>query len=174
MLFMIPLTETSQTSAVDIPPACCNVCRKPYPTTSFSKDQNVSKVFYFQFTVCTGPTRLPLESKYHFSLTSVELKYLLHLLPIPWSALPPGFKQDPLPDSKPRTSLHLSLPPPNGKSSSSCSLLCVFLNGMVSRFCDVVVRYRDFVRLHGVHQGTFLGPLSISHSACPVPLCLWT
>ncbi|XP_042367871.1 actin-binding LIM protein 2 isoform X13 [Plectropomus leopardus] len=29
----------------------------------------------------------------------------------------PGFKQDPLPDLKPRTSLHLSLPPPNGSES---------------------------------------------------------
>ncbi|XP_044039371.1 actin-binding LIM protein 2 isoform X10 [Siniperca chuatsi] len=29
----------------------------------------------------------------------------------------PGFKQDPLPDSKPRTSLHLSLPPANGSES---------------------------------------------------------
>ncbi|CAJ1086577.1 actin-binding LIM protein 2 isoform X7 [Xyrichtys novacula] len=29
----------------------------------------------------------------------------------------PGFKQDPLPDPKPRTSLHLSLPPPNGSES---------------------------------------------------------
>ncbi|XP_033986764.1 actin-binding LIM protein 2 isoform X7 [Trematomus bernacchii] len=29
----------------------------------------------------------------------------------------PGFKQDPLPDSKARTSLHLSLPPPNGSES---------------------------------------------------------
>ncbi|XP_041840887.1 actin-binding LIM protein 2 isoform X7 [Melanotaenia boesemani] len=28
-----------------------------------------------------------------------------------------GFKQDPLPDPKPRTSLHLSLPPPNGSES---------------------------------------------------------
>ncbi|KAM9836882.1 actin-binding LIM protein 2 [Aulostomus maculatus] len=28
-----------------------------------------------------------------------------------------GFKQDPLPDLKPRTSLHLSLPPPNGSES---------------------------------------------------------
>lgn len=30
---------------------------------------------------------------------------------------PSGFKQDPLPDPKPRTSLHLSLPPPNGKNT---------------------------------------------------------
>uniref|UniRef100_A0A8D2ZUH1 Actin-binding LIM protein 2 n=1 Tax=Scophthalmus maximus TaxID=52904 RepID=A0A8D2ZUH1_SCOMX len=29
----------------------------------------------------------------------------------------PGFKQEPLPDPKPRTSLHLSLPPPNGSES---------------------------------------------------------
>ncbi|XP_035849897.1 actin-binding LIM protein 2 isoform X9 [Sander lucioperca] len=29
----------------------------------------------------------------------------------------PGFKQDPLPDPKPRTSLHLSLPPPDGSES---------------------------------------------------------
>ncbi|XP_038587216.1 actin-binding LIM protein 2 isoform X10 [Micropterus salmoides] len=29
----------------------------------------------------------------------------------------PGFTQDPLPDPKPRTSLHLSLPPPNGSES---------------------------------------------------------
>nr|XP_019955707.1 PREDICTED: actin-binding LIM protein 2 isoform X9 [Paralichthys olivaceus] len=29
----------------------------------------------------------------------------------------PGFKQDPVPDPKPRTALHLSLPPPNGSES---------------------------------------------------------
>ncbi|XP_034471001.1 actin-binding LIM protein 2 isoform X7 [Hippoglossus hippoglossus] len=29
----------------------------------------------------------------------------------------PGFKQDPVPDPKPRTAMHLSLPPPNGSES---------------------------------------------------------
>lgn len=75
---------------------------------------------------------------------------------------PSGFKQDPLPDPKPRTSLHLSLPPPNGKNTGSTfSSLCLpSPSGMVSRFCDVVVRYRGVVEFHGVHQGTFVGPLS--------------
>lgn len=36
--------------------------------------------------------------------------------PTPDFPHPSGFKQDPLPDPKPRTSLHLSLPPPDGKT----------------------------------------------------------
>ncbi|MED6240437.1 hypothetical protein ATANTOWER_021142 [Ataeniobius toweri] len=51
-----------------------------------------------------------------------------------------GFKQDPPPGPKPRTSLHLNLAPPNGKDSSSLSLVCVssLPYGVVGRFCDVV------------------------------------
>lgn len=43
----------------------------------------------------------------------------------PLISLTPGIKQDPLPDPNPRTSLHLSLPPPNGKNTNSLYCLCV-------------------------------------------------
>lgn len=90
-------------------------------------------------------------------LPPVESHPLPVLLPFifnPWFSSPSsGFKQDPPPDPKPRTSLHLSLPPPDGKSARSLSLSCLFplplltsnhhhhLSGMISGFCDVVVRY---------------------------------
>lgn len=71
---------------------------------------------------------------------------LLHLLPHPPDLpRPSGFKQDPLPDPKPRTSLHLSLPPPNGKNNSSLSLFCVtpplveWLAGFVMLLSGIVV-----------------------------------
>lgn len=76
---------------------------------------------------------------------------------------PSGFKQDPLPDPKPRTSLHLSLPPPDGKNTSSLSLLCVspppveWSAGFVMLLSNMVV-LSGFM---GVHQGTLIGPLTV-------------
>ena len=89
----------------------------------------------------------------------------------PGSPHPSGFKLDPLPDPNPRTSLHLSLPPPNGKkNTTSLSLLCFpSPTGMVSRLCDVV-RYCGVVWFHGVHQGTFSGPLSCFSFCLPCSL----
>ncbi len=83
-----------------------------------------------------------------------------------------GFKQDPLPDPKPRTSLHLSLPPPNGKKLSSLSRLCVspplveWLAGFVMLLSGILVLSRV---LQGV-SSYICRTTKFSHSVCPVHL----
>lgn len=109
-------------------------------------------------------------------LSPVESHPLPLLLPFllnPWFSLPSlGFKQDPPPDPKPRTSLHLSLPPPDGKSSCSHFLRCPpppisnhhhhHLSGMISGFCDVVVRYCGYCRVSWGASRSLLGAALVS------------
>lgn len=86
--------------------------------------------------------------------------HLSHFSPTHDFPHPSGFKQDPPPDPQPRTALHLSLPPPDGKSTSGLSVLCLpSPSGIVSRLCDVVW-FSGVVGSHWVHQGTFVGSLS--------------
>lgn len=93
----------------------------------------------------------------------------------PGSPHPSGFKLDPLPDPNPRTSLHLSLPPPNGKKIQLVFLFCVspplleWLAGYVMLSGTVVLSgFMGCIKVHSQDHSV------VSHSACPVHLCLWT
>lgn len=84
-------------------------------------------------------------------------------LPLSPSFTPLGLKQDPLlpPESQPKTSLHLNLPPHgHGNAPDPPGL-----------YRSVSLSLRVILDFLGVHQGCVLGPLKFVF-ACPF-YCLW-
>ncbi|XP_070786364.1 actin-binding LIM protein 2 [Enoplosus armatus] len=111
-------SQARDSSCLPLPPTLIGAVK--YPST-WARDSSSLPVYYSGGAEGSGggsgkysPTPTGGSAGLSFHLNPTTLAMLQQHNYIPYFR---GFKQDPLPDPKPRTSLHLSLPPPNGSES---------------------------------------------------------
>lgn len=133
----------------------------PQPHISYHKHHFSTKFFSTQVGFNCTPLHTREFPYPHRCDVSNHLPVLR--LPLSPSFTPLGLKQDPLlpPESKPKTFLHLNLPPhSHGNAPDPPGL-----------YLSVSLSPSALLGFLGVHQGCVLGPLK-SVSACPF-YCLW-